>query len=227
MIETDRINDGGTATDRLWHRVQPWDHPSPLYSDHDHVTADIEYDDLDGALQRCGSSWDAAQAHGLLAGRLAIAGTGAGFDWLQIVLEGTDPQSALTTECEVLLSKLFETSGRQLAERMSEFSPLLPDDAQAAEARAEALGRWCEGYLHGLVSGGHEGALKERLAADPIADIIKDMLQITRATSGEADEEDDEGAYIELVEYLRVAAQLVYEELADLREPKTDDAVVH
>ncbi len=163
----------------------------------------------------------------MLSSRLAIAGTGAGFDWLQTVLEGTDPANALRAECEVMLSDLFETAGRQLSERMSEFSPLLPDDADAAETRAEALGRWCEGYLHGLVSGGHEGAMKERLSTDPIADIIKDMLEITRATSGEGDEEDNEDAYTELVEYLRVAAQLVYEELADLRTPKTDDTVVH
>ncbi|MDJ0759853.1 MAG: UPF0149 family protein [Woeseiaceae bacterium] len=191
------------------------------------MTTDIDYDDLDGALRRCGSNWDAAQAHGMLSSRLAIAGTGAGFDWLQTVLEGTDPANALRAECEVMLSDLFETAGRQLSERMSEFSPLLPDDADAAETRAEALGRWCEGYLHGLVSGGHEGAMKERLSTDPIADIIKDMLEITRATSGEGDEEDNEDAYTELVEYLRVAAQLVYEELADLRTPKTDDTVVH
>lgn len=191
------------------------------------MTAEIEYDDLDGALRRCGSNWDAAQVHGLLSSRLAISGLNAGFDWLQIVLEGTDPADALRVECEVMLSNLFEVAGRQLSERMSEFSPLLPDDADATEARVAALAHWCEGYLHGLVSGGHEGALKERLAADPIADIIKDMLEITRATDAGQDDEESEDAYAELVEYLRVAAQLVYEELADLRTPKQDDAIVH
>jgi uncharacterized protein YgfB (UPF0149 family) len=191
------------------------------------VTAEIEYDDLDGALRRCGSNWDAAQVHGLLSSRLAVSGLNAGFDWLQVVLDGTDPADALRAECEVMLSKLFEIAGRQLSERMSEFSPLLPDDAHAAEARVAALAHWCEGYLHGLVSGGHEGALKERLAADPIADIIKDMLEITRATDAGEDDEDTEDAYAELVEYLRVAAQLVYEELADFRTPKQDDAIVH
>lgn len=192
------------------------------------MTSKIEYEDLDGALKRCGSNWDAAQTHGLLASRLAVAGQSSGFEWLNMVLEGTDSADALRSECEKLLSDLFESTGRQLAERMSEFAPLLPDDADSAEARAEALGRWCEGYLHGLVSGGHDAPLKERLAAEPIADIIKDMLQITRATVGETDDEDTEDAYTELVEYLRVAAQLVYEELADFRSPpRTDESAVH
>ena len=33
----------------------------------------VACDDLDEALRRCGASWDAAQPHGLLTGRLAVA----------------------------------------------------------------------------------------------------------------------------------------------------------
>ena len=44
------------------------------------------------------------------------------------------------------------------------------------------------------------------------------MLQITRAAADEdEDPEESEAAYSELVEYVRVAAQLFYEELAELR----------
>ena len=32
------------------------------------------FNTLDEALRRCGASWDAAQAHGLLTGRLAVGG---------------------------------------------------------------------------------------------------------------------------------------------------------
>ena len=56
--------------------------------------------------------------------------------------------------------------------------------------------------------------LKDRLAAEPLSDIIRDMLQITRAAiDEESDEEDNEAAYVEIVEYIRVAAQLAYEEI--------------
>ena len=87
----------------------------------------------------------------------------------------------------------------------------------------EALGHWCEGFLHGLVAAEHSDALRERLAAEPLSDIIKDLLQITRAgLDEESDEEDNESAYVELVEYVRVAAQLCYEELADLRYSRAE-----
>ena len=90
--------------------------------------------------------------------------------------------------------------------------------------RAAALAHWCEGFLHGLVSANHGDALKERLAAEPLADIIRDMLEITRAAVGDDDDgESEEVAYTELVEYLRVAAQLTYEELAEFRAPAEGD----
>ena len=189
------------------------------------MISDVDHDTLNDALRRCGASWDAAQAHGLLSSRLAVAGAGGGLDWLQQVLEGTRESDALRAECAGLLNSLFQETLRQLSERLSEFEPLLPDDSDSASVKATALAHWCEGFLHGLVSIDHGQALKQRLAEDPLADIIRDMLQLTRAAVDEdTDEESNEAAYTEIVEYVRVAAQLTYEELAALRG-RADEAV--
>ena len=60
--------------------------------------------------------------------------------------------------------------------------------------------------------------------------VAAELLQISRATAG--DDEDSEDAWAELIEYLRVAAQLTYEELAEFREPaeimpRIESATVH
>ena len=178
----------------------------------------VAYDELDEALRRCGASWDAAQSHGLLTGRLAVGGPAAAPDWLLQVLEGTAENDALRHECQQQLDVLYQGTFWQLTERLSEFVPLLPDDDVATADRAVAMAHWCEGFLHGLVSADHAQALRDRLAAEPLSDIIRDMLQITRATADEeADAETNEAAYAEIHEYMRVAAQLAYEELSDLR----------
>ena len=185
----------------------------------------VDYDVLDSALRRCGSNWDAAQSHGLLTGRLAVAGVPAGPDWLLQILEGTDERDALQRECGRLLDSLYQSTYWQLSERLSEFSPLLPDDDSDAAVRAAALGHWCEGFLHGLVSSQHGDKVRDRLAAEPLSDIIRDMLEITRAeVDPDTDDEANEVAYAELVEYLRVAAQLAYEELSDLRDAAADSS---
>ncbi len=182
------------------------------------MTEELLHDDLDSALRRCGSSWDAAQSHGLLASRLSVEGADGGLGWLHLVLAETDPANALAAECRELLNRLYELTYRDLSERQSSFAPLLPDDEESPSRRAAALAHWCEGFLHGLVSDKQNEPLKKRLGEDPLADIIRDMLQITRAAVGEdEDPEESEAAYSELVEYVRVAAQLFYEELAELR----------
>jgi len=169
-------------------------------------------------LRGCGASWDAAQTHGLLTGRLAVAGVAAGPDWLVQVLEGTEESNALRVECQNMLDTLYQSTFWQLSERLSEFMPLLPDDDSDTGQRTAAMAHWCEGFLHGLVSSKHGDELRDRLAAEPLSDIIRDMLHITRAEVDSAtDEETNEAAYAELVEYLRVAAQLAYEELSEIR----------
>ena len=183
------------------------------------MTTDVDHDLLNTALSRCGATWDASQAHGLLSSQLAVAGPVAGGAWRATVLDGTDSSTPAQRECIDLLEMLFDSTRSTLAERQSAFTPLLPDDSDTADARTRALAHWSEAYLHGLVSTQCDDALKARLAAEPVADIIKDMLQITlAAVDEEADDDVNEAAYAEIVEYLRVAAQLIYEELAEFRQ---------
>jgi hypothetical protein len=186
------------------------------------VELTIDHNELDAALRRCGSTWNAGQTHGLLCSRLALAGAEGASRWLAQVLADTDPENTLRTECQAMLEALCTSTWQQLSERQSDFMLLLPDDDDSAQVRTEAMGQWCEGFLHGLVSEAHGDELRERLASDPLSDIIKDLLEITRASVGEeADEQATDNAFAELVEYLRVAAQLTYEELAEFREPSS------
>lgn len=193
----------------------------------------IDHNELDAALKRCGSTWNAGQTHGLLCSRLALGGSEGASRWINQVLADTDPDSALRSECEAMLEALCTLTWQQLAERQSEFMLLLPNDDDSTQVRAEAMAQWCEGFLHGLVSEAHGEALKKRLASEPLADIIKDLVEISRATSGdEDDKESEESAFAELVEYLRVAAQLAYEELAEFRgpasrPPQTESGTLH
>jgi len=97
-----------------------------------------------------------------------------------------------------------------------EFQPLLPDDEQPLNGRANALALWCTGFLYGLGTG--QISDLEALNGD-VGEIVRDFTEISHA-SGDAAEQDDsnEQAYAELVEFIRVAAQVVFEELLPLRE---------
>jgi uncharacterized protein YgfB (UPF0149 family) len=184
----------------------------------------IDHNVLDALLKTCGSSWNAGQAHGLLCSQLSMAGAQGAPRWMMQVLAEASADAGQRAECEEMLDSLCTATWQQLVERMSEFDLLLPDDEDPASVRTEAMAQWCEGFLHGLVAEKHSDMLKKRLAEEPLADIIKDMLQITRATVGDdADNENIDNDFAELVEYLRVAVQLMYEELADFRKLEDPD----
>lgn len=190
------------------------------------MSSKIDHNEVDAALRACGSSWSAAQAHGLLCSRLAVLGRDGGADWLELMFQDSSAAQGSHIDDITILQQACAETHRQLAERHSEFDLLLPDESEAVSTIAAAMSEWCEGYLHGLVSDVKGETLKKKLADEPLSDIIRDMLQMTRATAGNGGdvgeyEEGDDEALTELVEYLRVAAQLVYEELAELRRPVT------
>lgn len=192
----------------------------------------IDHNELDALLKSCGSSWNAGQAHGLLCSRLSLAGAEGASRWIVQVLADADADAAERGACEEELDALCAATWQQLVERQSEFNLLLPDDEDSPSVRTEVMAQWCEGFLHGLVAEKHSEELKKRLAEEPLADIIKDMLEITRATVGDdAEDENIDNDIAELVEYLRVAVQLTYEELAEFRkiedsgQPETSESL--
>jgi uncharacterized protein YgfB (UPF0149 family) len=185
------------------------------------MSGSIDHNEVDAVLRGAGSTWNAAQAHGLLCSRLAVLGAEGGPDWFGLVLPEASAAGVSHGDDLALLDELYNETYRQLSERQSEFGLLMPGEGETDAVVTIALAEWCEGFLHGLVSDVKGDVLKETLAAEPLSDIIKDMLQITRATADDDDDSDgNEEALVELIEYLRVATQLVYEELAELRRPK-------
>lgn len=165
---------------------------------------------------------DAAEAHGTLAGCLC---TGVGYrfeDWLlEILPEGRAQPLAAAT-----LRELYaETAGSLRAPDM-EFDLLLPADAHSIDSRAEALAQWCQGFLYGLGSGAVRDA--SNLPGD-LGEIVRDLTEISRVGVDIAQtEESNESAYAELVEFVRVSVQVVFEELEPLRgRPSSAGAPLH
>jgi uncharacterized protein len=163
------------------------------------------------------SMTDAAEAHGTLAGALCTASTYRFEDWLQEILpEGRTEQPVSTGALRGLYFLTTETlAGAEMA-----FEPLLPEDAQPLDERAAALSQWCVGFLYGLGSGSIQDLSK---LPGEVGEVVRDFDELTRVGvgSGESDEEN-EGAYAELVEFVRVGVQLVFEELEGLRGQPAD-----
>jgi uncharacterized protein YgfB (UPF0149 family) len=97
-----------------------------------------------------------------------------------------------------------------------EFVLLLPEDAEPLPVRTAALAEWCQGFLYGLGAGGIPDASRPagRCRGDR-ARLRRDHA--CRGGSGAGRAEANESAYGELVEFVRVGVQLLFEELGSAR----------
>jgi len=165
---------------------------------------------------------DAAEAHGTLAGCLCGAAGYRFEDWLREILpEGRASEAATTT-----LREVFSATAAALLQPDMDFELLLPADEEPIAARTAALAQWCQGFLYGLGS----GAITDvRELPGDVGEIVRDFVEITRAgVDAEQGEESNESAYAELVEFVRVGVQLLYEELAGARrQPSSSAAPLH
>jgi uncharacterized protein len=176
------------------------------------VIADIRFKDFEDVLATAGSLADAAEAHGSLCGALCSMSPYKMQDWVNEILPDG---AALSDESSAMIERVFTATATSFGEQGMEFEPLLPDDEQPLNGRANALALWCTGFLYGLGTG-HISDL-EALSGD-VGEIVRDFTEISRATGDDAEaDESNEQAYAELVEFIRVAAQVVYEELLPLR----------
>jgi uncharacterized protein YgfB (UPF0149 family) len=78
------------------------------------------------------------------------------------------------------------------------------------------------GFLTGLASGGQFETLSEE-ASEAIEDLQQiARAELTAAENGVADNEDDEQALAEIIEYVRIVALMMRE---DFRGPGSNDAI--
>jgi len=176
------------------------------------MISDIRFKDFEDVLAAAGSLADAAEAHGSLCGALCSMSPYHMQDWVNEILPDG---AALSDESAAMLERVFTETATSFGEQGMEFEPLLPDDEQPLNGRANALALWCAGFLYGLGTG--QIADLSALAGD-VGEIVRDFTEISRATGDDADvDESNEQAYAELVEFIRVAAQVVFEELLPLR----------
>lgn len=181
------------------------------------IVASASYAEIERALHDARAVTDTAEAHGTLAGSLCAAPTYSFEDWLQEILPEGWAQSAATEP----LQELFTETNAQLATDELQFQPLLPEDEEPLDARAAALAQWCQGFLYGLGSSRIHDV--SRLPGD-VGEIVRDLTEITHAgADGSESAEADESAYTELVEFVRVGVQLIFEELEPFRvQPERD-----
>lgn len=171
------------------------------------ITPSIEQ--ITEALEKSELSASAPEAHGMLCGLLCAGRADAEQRWLDQLLpaepEAREDQRAAR---ETLLT-LARHSRAQLEGAAQSVHPLLPDDERPLVERARALHDWVRGFLYafGLLG------LGEQQLPEQIREVLGDFGELTRMDLDALEEDEEhEQALAEILEFVRLAALLVYEE---------------
>lgn len=185
---------------------------SPSLPDFEH-TLQLSQGNLDAA--------ELAECHGLLCGLLCCNANCTADDFLSHLSAMQllpDPGAALNA----VMVEAWENTVRQMNDEELGFQIWLPDDDESLEERTVSLAQWSSGFLAGLGSGCTLEALSEEARG-----ALEDLIEISRAeissdAGQEAESEEDEVAFAEIVEYVRVVALTLHEEF---RGPGNTDAI--
>jgi uncharacterized protein YgfB (UPF0149 family) len=181
------------------------------------VVPPLDYERLRDSLAAAGAVVTLAELHGGACGALCAGGPAAARRWLGAALDDGELTAPAAVADE--LEELITTSARMLEGDELKFEPLLPSDEAPLAEQVEALAAWCQGFVNGVGSTAPDAA-RGAPENGALGEILRDFAEISRAglSDDEAEGRDSpDFALAEIHEYVRVSAQIVFDELAALR----------
>jgi yecA family protein len=177
----------------------------------------LDYYEVGEILARAQTALDAADCHGLLAGLVCGAGSADPRVWMRQLFEDFDPKDVAQAAAAKQVRALYEETLVRLNSPDLDFELLLPDDDDPLGERTAALGSWCGGFLSGL---GLAGIADPSRLPETVSELIEDLTQIARVDFDVDDpDQEEQAAFAEVVEYVRVGVLLVNEELQPSKAP--------
>lgn len=166
------------------------------------------FDVLDALLVRVEAEAFAAEIHGFVCGQICVTGLADETMWKDFLdVQGEDDN--LINSCYGEVTQLVSETLAQMHSAEFGLQLLLPDDVAPMEIRVEALGNWCHGFLNGY---GVSERQSTRGPTEECNEVLEDYTQICRLGI-DNEESEDEQSLMELTEYVRMGAILIFEEL--------------
>ncbi len=183
-------------------------------------SSQLEYEQLEAALVQAGAAVSAGEAHGILCGLCSVRPVVNTGDWEPLILGDVPPGDAALADARRLLEQLWRQGMQQLESADCAFKLMLPPDTRRLSQRTELLGGWCAGFLYALGLAGEDSY--GRLSSEA-REFVRDLTEISRIDAGVEGDEQEEAAYTEVLEYVRVGVLMVYEDLRQSRQPPGAD----
>ena len=175
-------------------------------------------DKLKTALSAAEIGQHPVEVHGALVGLISGGVSVSRDGWQKPLAELMNDGQPLTGELKTLVGEMYQDALTRLADVEFGFVPMLPEEEEPLASRVEALSLWVQSFLTGLA------IIQPKLnqASADVREVIQDLAEIARVELDVTEDEESEAAYMEILEFVRMAAILCYAEFGP--EPSVGDA---
>lgn len=177
-----------------------------------------EYNQIKNALTSVQSPYSPEDCHGMLCAMLIVNNSLKFKRWLDEICTHARSEHEITLSEHDALSTLYDQTRQELNDALLNFSLLIPEENSSLSERVSSLKKWCDGFLFGLALAGVKDM--SQLPEDSF-EIMQDIVTISQASEDDEEDEMNEAAYLDIVEYVRMGVLLVNEELQPINSPFT------
>jgi uncharacterized protein YgfB (UPF0149 family) len=178
----------------------------------DATKVNLTYEQLNQELASLELPLDVSKLHGILTGCLVFGGQLQAENYLRSLLLNKTG-GAFRTANNALFA-LFSMTHAWLGHFGFDFKLILPQDTEDLMQRVSAFTRWCQGLLEGFDL---SGLTLDEIESEEVLEILQHMDEFSQMDAEDFDYEDeeDEKAFLEITEYVRLAVLHI---LCDLNE---------
>jgi uncharacterized protein YgfB (UPF0149 family) len=130
----------------------------------------------------------------------------------------------INKKLSTLLEHVIDYTAAKVTSLDFDFQILLPSEEESLVNRSEALSSWCQGFVLVL----KQTATDIRELSSDSQDAIKHMMAIAQLDQAAVSiQEEDERAYVEIVEYLRMVVLMIYSDMHNIETGRTPSKRLH
>ena len=177
-----------------------------------------KYEQIEDALASVQSLYSPEDSHGMLCAMLVVNNSLQCARWLDEICTQSHISVSNYSEVRDTLCALYEHTKQELNDTLLNFTLLIPEESNSLSARVNALKKWCDGFLFGLALAGVKDLTH---VPEDSMEILQDITTISQADEDEEEDEMNELAYMDIVEYVRMGVLLINEELQPMNRPQT------
>jgi len=165
----------------------------------------------------------AAELHGVLTGLVCAGFPFESHDYLAMITDLFNDGENLPVKVKTIVKLMFSDIWKNILDDSYGFQLMLPDDDDSIVERGHALSVWVQGFNLGF--GLHQK--DKAIVSEDVKEVLSDFAEIANLSDEMEEDENNEQAYFEIAEYVRISSLLCFTELGVPPETKPIQDTLH